>query len=231
MSATLATVVADVRRAHWSGRVGTGRTVRGRRRRVDRIGLRLPMSDSRQAASGDLEQLIAACADGDQAAFKRLYEVQSARLYGLALRMTRDAGMAADALHDAMLQAWQRAARYDATLGSVEAWLIGLVRYRSIDLLRKYGRERPGLEGEAETPDTDPDPLHQLMTTDEGSALHRCLDVLDARYRRVVTLSFMDGLSHTELAERLTMPLGTIKSWIRRGLLSLRECLGQAGRS
>ena len=184
------------------------------------------MVDQGQAASRDLEPLIVACANGDQAAFKQLYESQSARLYGLALRMTRDGGMAADALHDAMLQAWQRASRYDSALGSVEAWLIGLVRYRAIDLLRKYGRERPGLEGETDMPDADPDPLHQLMATDDGAALHRCLDVLDGRYRNVVTLSFMDGLSHTELAERLTMPLGTIKSWIRRGLLSLRECLG-----
>ncbi len=175
----------------------------------------------------DLEGLIAACAEGDQAAFQRLYELQAARLYGLALRMTRDAGMAADALHDAMLQVWQKASRYDATFGSVEAWLIGLLRYRAIDLLRKYGRERPGLEAETERPDTDPDPLDRLEATEDGAALHRCLDVLDVRYRRVVLLSFMEGLSHTELAERLAMPLGTIKSWIRRGLLSLRECLGR----
>ena len=185
------------------------------------------MMDQGQTASGDLEGLIAACANGDQAAFKRLYDLQSARLYGLALRMTRDAGMAADALHDAMLQAWQRAARYDAALGSVEAWLIGLVRYRSIDLLRKYGRERPGLDDGVETPDTDPDPLERLMSRDDGAALHACIETLDTRYRRVVLLSFMDGFSHTELAEHLSMPLGTIKSWIRRGLLSLRECLGR----
>ena len=218
---------ATRRDSPWSRCAQVVRTGAGRRRRVDRIMPRLPMMDQRQAASGDLERLIASCAEGDQAAFRRLYDLQSARLYGLALRMTRDAGMAADALHEAMLQAWQRASRYDATLGSVEAWLIGLVRYRSIDLLRKYGRERPGLEGEADAPDTDPDPLARLLSRDDGEALHRCLDGLDGRYRRVVMLSFMDGLSHTELAEHLTMPLGTIKSWIRRGLLSLRECLGR----
>jgi RNA polymerase sigma-70 factor (ECF subfamily) len=183
------------------------------------------MMDQRQTVSSDLERLIGACAAGDEAAFRRLYQLQSPRLYGLALRLTRDPGMAADALHDAMLQAWQRASRYDATLGSVEAWLIGLIRYRSIDLIRKYGRERPGLEGDTEATDTDPDPLQQLLATDDGEALHACLGGLDTRYRKVVLLSFMDGLSHTELAERLAMPLGTIKSWIRRGLLSLRECL------
>ncbi len=185
------------------------------------------MMDQRHTAAGDLEDLIAGCAQGDQSAFKQLYDLQSARLYGLALRLTRDTGMAADALHDAMLQAWQRASRYDPSLGSVDAWLIGLVRYRSIDLLRKFGRERPGFDGETDEPDTDPDPLERLMTRDDGAALHRCLDELDGRYRRVVLLSFMDGLSHTELAEQLRTPLGTVKSWIRRGLIGLRECLGR----
>jgi RNA polymerase sigma-70 factor (ECF subfamily) len=184
------------------------------------------MMDQSQTASGELERLIAACAQGDQVSFRRLYELQSSRLYGVALRMTRDAGLAADALHDAMLQAWQRASRFDATVGSAEAWLVGLVRYRSIDLLRKYGRERPGLDVETETADGAPSPLERLVATDEESRLHRCLAVLDERYRRVVTLSFMDGLSHTELAEKLTLPLGTVKSWIRRGLIGLRECLG-----
>ena len=212
--------------APWSRQVRSVRTEARHGFRRGKIGWRPRMIEQSQTASGDLERLIAACAGGDQTSFKRLYELQSPRLYGVALRMTRDAGLAADALHDAMLQAWQRAARYDASVGSAEAWLIGLVRYRSIDLLRKYGRERPGLDGEPEQVDDEPSPLERLVATDDGSRLHRCLAVLDDRYRRVVTLSFMDGLSHTELAERLTLPLGTVKSWIRRGLQSLRECLG-----
>jgi RNA polymerase sigma-70 factor (ECF subfamily) len=179
-----------------------------------------------RALTGELEGLVAAAATGDRAAFQRLYELQSPRLYGLALRMTRDAGMAADALHDAMLQAWQKASRYDPSLGPVEAWLVGLLRYRAIDLIRRYGRERPGFEAEAEGTDPEPDALSRLVESEDTSALRRCLAALDERYRRVVVLSFMDGLSHTELAERLTAPLGTVKSWIRRGLLNLRECLG-----
>ena len=210
----------------WSRSDPRVRTRPHRRLRADRIGLRPSMMDHGQTASGDLERLIAGCADGDRASFRRLYDLQSPRLYGVALRMTRDAGLAADALHDAMLQAWQRASRFDATVGSAEAWLVGLVRYRSIDLLRKYGRERPGLDVETETADGEASPLDRLVATDEGSRLHRCLAILDERYRRVVTLSFMDGLSHTELAEKLALPLGTVKSWIRRGLIGLRECLG-----
>lgn len=174
---------------------------------------------------GELEALVAACAQGDQSAFKRLYEAQSRRLYGFALRMTRDPGMAADALHEAMLQAWQRASRFDPSMGSAEGWLVGLVRYRSIDLIRKYGRERPGLEAEPETHDTEPTPLEHLMSGEDGERLRRCLATLDEKHRRVVLMSFMNGLSHSELADELATPLGTIKSWIRRGLAGLRECL------
>ena len=207
----------------WSTSTWLVTTTADRRTRAGLLGWRLPMID--RSSAGDLEGLVAESANGDHAAFQRLYELQAPRLYGLALRMTRDAGMAADALHDAMLQAWQKAARYDASLGSVEAWLVGLLRYRTIDLIRRYGRERPGLDAPDEEVDPEPDPLARLVSTDEGSALHRCLQALEERYRRVVVLSFMDGLSHTELAERLTAPLGTVKSWIRRGLLTLRECL------
>ena len=209
----------------WSGDGRLITTRLDRRTRAGLLGWRLPMIDL--SVASELEGLVARAAGGDKAAFQRLYELQAPRLYGLALRMTRDAGMAADALHDAMLQAWQKAARYDASLGPVEAWLVGLVRYRAIDLIRRYGRERPGLDGQDEEADPEPDPLARLVSSDEGSALHRCLQGLEERYRRVVLLSFMDGLSHTELAERLTAPLGTVKSWIRRGLLNLRECLDQ----
>lgn len=150
--------------------------------------------------------------------------MQSARLYGQALRLTRQPQLAADAVHDAFLQVWQRASQFDPARGRAEVWLSSLLRYRAIDILRKRSRENYGLEP-ADEPDTGPDPLHQLVSSADGQALRRCLDELGEGQRRVVLLAFVDGLSHSELAIRLKAPLGTVKSWVRRSLLGLRRCL------
>lgn len=173
----------------------------------------------------DLGRLIEACAAGDATAFRRIYELQSSRLYAVALRMTRDAAAASDVLHDAMLQAWRRASRFDAALGSGEAWLLSLLRYRAIDHLRRHGRERTSPDAGVDSVDPDPDPLDRMVATDDGARLHACLEALDTRYRRALMLSFFDGLSHSELAAKIGSPLGTVKSWVRRGLLGLKECL------
>lgn len=171
-----------------------------------------------------LDGLLLRCGGGDRAAFRRLYDLQSARLYGQALRLTRQPQLAADAVHDAFLQIWQRSSRFDPERGRAGVWLSSLLRYRAIDILRKRSRENYGLEP-ADEPDTSPDPLHQLVSSAEGGALRRCLDELEEGQRRVVLLAFVDGLSHSELAARLKAPLGTVKSWVRRSLLSLRRCL------
>lgn len=172
-----------------------------------------------------LKVLLVRCAEGDHAAFRRLYDLQAGRLYGLALRLTRQPQLAADAVHDALLQVWQRAAQFDPTRGSAEAWLSSLLRYRAIDLLRRREREEdsgnlPDIADEA------PDPLAALSSSLDAVALRRCLADLEATQRRAVTLAFFDGLSHPELAARLDAPLGTVKSWVRRALTTLRRCLG-----
>ena len=174
--------------------------------------------------SESLDLLLSRCGGGDRAAFRRLYDLQSARLYGQALRLTRQPQLAADAVHDAFLQVWQRSSRFDPARGHAEAWLSSLLRYRAIDILRKRGRENYGVEA-ADEPDTGPDALQQLVSSSEGSALRRCLDQLEEGQRRVVLLAFVDGLSHSELAAKLQAPLGTVKSWVRRALLGLRRCL------
>lgn len=171
-----------------------------------------------------LDLLLSRCGGGDRNAFRQLYDLQSARLYGQALRLTRQPQLAADAVHDAFLQVWQRSSRFDPSRGRAEAWLSSLLRYRAIDILRKRGRENYGAEP-VEEPDTSPDPLDQLVSSAEGTALRRCLDELEEGQRRVVLLAFVDGLSHSELAARLQAPLGTVKSWVRRALLGLRRCL------
>ena len=178
--------------------------------------------DSAEAAA--LAALLGRCGQGDRAAFRRLYDLESKRLYGLALRITRQPALAADAVHDALLQAWERAALFDPGRGSVAAWLTGLVRYRAIDAMRKRAREVTGIDLPDEADET-PGALERLSASAAGEALRRCLSTLEQHQRRVIVLAFVDGLSHAELAVRLESPLGTVKSWIRRGLQALKACL------
>ena len=172
----------------------------------------------------EIAQLLVSCASGDATAFRRLYELQSAPLYGLALRITRQPTLAADAVHDALLQVWRNAERFDPTRGSARAWLATLVRYRAMDAVRKTRREVPSLEQD-ERADTDPDPLDRLLSTQDGQALHRCLQDVAPERRTLVVMAFVDGLTHAEIATRLRQPMGTVKSTIRRALLTLRTCL------
>jgi RNA polymerase sigma-70 factor (ECF subfamily) len=174
--------------------------------------------------STDLETLLARCAEGDKLAFRQLYDQTAPRLYAVALRITRQPSLAADAVHDAFLQVWQRAGRFDTSRGSAETWLISLARYRALDLVRRTGREVMGAELPDRT-DEEPDQLERLSARREGAALHRCLETLELDKRQLVMLAFLDGLTHAELATRLKAPLGTVKSWIRRGLQDLRRCL------
>ncbi len=171
--------------------------------------------------------LLARCAVSDGVAFRRLYELHSARLYGIALRITRQPALASDAVHDAFLQVWRNAARFDPERGNAEGWLISLVRYRALDIARRQVREQPGHEI-PEQADTDPDALSQLVAGSNGQALKTCLEQIDAPRRFLVTLSFIEGLTQSQVAERLGQPLGTVKSTIRRALLSLRSCLEQS---
>jgi RNA polymerase sigma-70 factor, ECF subfamily len=177
------------------------------------------LRDPRETAS-----LLRACGGGDRAAFRRLYELWGARLHGIALRITRQPSLAADATHDAFVQVWQRAARFDPARGSPEAWLVSLVRYRALDIVRNRAREIGGYEP-ADEADKAPDAFAVLVQSTEGTALKRCLHELDPERRRIVLLAYVDGFSHGELSARLSLPLGTVKSWIRRGLRALRDCL------
>jgi RNA polymerase sigma-70 factor (ECF subfamily) len=172
----------------------------------------------------DTAALLHRCAGGDRAAFRLLYDRWGSRLYGIAVRITRQPSLGADAVHDAFVQIWQQAHRFDPERGSPDAWIIGLVRYRALDIVRRQSREIPGYEAD-EREDESPDVLARLVSTAEGAALHRCLNELEADRRRLVVMAFVDGLSHSELAERLSVPLGTVKSSIRRSLIALRGCL------
>ncbi len=168
--------------------------------------------------------LLAQCAQADGAAFRRLYDQQAPMLYAVAIRITRDAALASDAVHDAMLQVWRNAARFDPARGNARAWLISLVRYRALDTIGRTRREVVGV-AMPEPIDPEPLPLDRLQATQSGQALHRCLEEIEPVRRGLVALAFVEGLSHSEIAQRARQPLGTVKSGIRRALLALRACL------
>ncbi len=183
------------------------------------------MDDTQTATLSSTGILIAAIGRGSRAALKRLYELESSRLYGIALRIARRPDIAADVLQETFIQVWQNARSFSPERGSGAAWLTGIVRFRAIDAVRKLGREilsdDPRLGDEA----IEPDVIERIDAKAEAEALRRCLEQLDDSQRRCVVLAFVDGFSHAEIAERLAEPLGTVKSRVRRGLLSLRSCL------
>jgi len=175
-------------------------------------------------AADDLAPLIRACAAGNRAALRLLYDSQAPRLKALAWRITGSAALAEDVLHDVFLRVWQQARQFDPARGSGRAWLTTITRYRALDLLRRTAREVPA-DGLPEDIDDSPDAVARLIASAEGRALHRCLEGLEAPRRRMITAAFVDGRTHAELSAALNIPLGTVKSMIRRSLASLRKCL------
>lgn len=178
-------------------------------------------------ADAELEQLIAACARRESVALRRLYTLASPKLFGCMVRILRRRALAEEALQDVFVSIWQRAAQFDASRGRPWAWLISIARYRAIDVLRN---ERVELYREAELEDLpDLAVLPEVAGADSrftAEALTRCLGSLSLDQRRGIELAFINGRSHAQIAQTVGQPLGTVKSWIRRGLKSLRDCLG-----
>ena len=172
-----------------------------------------------------LQTLLAATARKDEQAFARLYELSSANLYGVAIRILKSESAAQDALQDAFVQVWQRANDFHSDKGSPMAWMASIVRYRALDMIR---RQKPTLPVEAidlEQVDQEPGLLGDVLESDMSKLIRDCLQELGAPQRSMILLAFFDGLTHDELADRTATPLGTVKSWIRRGLQSIKRCL------
>lgn len=179
----------------------------------------------RMDATPDLASLIGAVAGGDQRALRTIYQRQSTRLFGVANAILRDREAAADALHDAFVKIAGRAAQFDLSRGPPEAWLGGIVRNAALDIARRRGREMPTDDPNLGDSAVEPDALDRIAASAEGARLRECLGRLEEKNRKGILLAFVHGLSHAQVAAQLDEPLGTVKAWIRRGLLRLRECL------
>jgi RNA polymerase sigma-70 factor, ECF subfamily len=174
----------------------------------------------------ELARLLQATARGDRAAFARLYEKTAPRLLGAGVHMLRHRDLAEDLLQDVFVKVWHRASEYHAERGGVLTWLFSVQRYLALDRLRARRPTQELDEEMAETLAADgPDPSTLAMSSDMAARMRGCLEELTDQQRRSVSLAFFEGLTHAELTQRLQTPLGTVKSWIRRGLLSLKRCL------
>lgn len=180
------------------------------------------------ATSSDaLAGLMTRIADGERDALRQLYEATSAKLFGVCLRILRDREESEDVLQDVYVTIWRRADRFDAGRASVVTWISTIARNRAIDRLRARG------------PMAYAEPVEDLEIQDEGQVaaeallsaaddrarLAGCLSELDARTQQVIRTAFFEGVTYDALARRMETPLGTVKSWIRRGLAKLRGCL------
>jgi RNA polymerase sigma-70 factor (ECF subfamily) len=199
----------------------------------------IPKSDWSQR-SQELSRLLARAGLGDRAAFATLYQQTSAHLLGVVLRIQRDRAQAEDILQEVYVNVWRAAQSFDAAQSQPLTWLTSVARNRAIDSLRRT-QTQPQIQGTPSTSDEEsdvydtvaddaPGPLDLLSRASDARALSACMEVLTAQQRQSVALAFFDGLSHAEVAARMHQPLGTVKSWVRRALLSLKSCLDSAAR-
>ena len=178
------------------------------------------------------EQLVAALhqtAKGDRAALQQVYELTSAKLFGICLRICGDREAAEDVLQDVYVKVWRRAASFDAQRASPISWLAIIARNAAVDWRRTQAHHSSADErAMALIPDDGPLADHILEQSETRDLLLACLDGLEADQAVAIRRTFLGGLTYSELADHLRIPLGTIKSRIRRGMQGLKECLGDA---
>ena len=186
--------------------------------------------------SAQLAALLARVALADQRAFAELYRKTSAHLYAVAVRIVRDGAIAEEILQEAFVSVWHYAATYDAAKSQPLTWLTSIVRNRCLDQRRRREVDTvslaPATDDDAQTLDVaaeGPTPVELLLSGAQARSVRDCVDALEAGPKQAIALAFFQGLSHAELAAHLREPLGTVKSWIRRGLERLRRCLDAAG--
>jgi RNA polymerase sigma factor (sigma-70 family) len=184
----------------------------------------------RMDAEVSRSQLAAALmrvATGDRAALRMVYQDTSAKLFGVCLRILNDRSEAEDLLQDVYVTVWRKAASFDPGRASPITWLVAIARNRAIDRLRSSAVRRRMEPIEAADTVSDPElpAIERIERAQQHQRLVHCLEELDSRHSAAIRAAFLDGATYEELAKRMSVPLGTVKSWIRRGLLKLRTCL------
>jgi RNA polymerase sigma-70 factor (ECF subfamily) len=175
----------------------------------------------------DLTALVAAVGQGDRAAFEQVYVATRAKLYGVVLRILRRHDLAEEVIQETYLRIWGSAGSFDPSKASPITWMVTIARNRAIDLVRK--RSEASLEEEPEAMDVAaeiPNPLAARELSEDLSQLMNCIGRLDTDRKQMVLLAYYNGLSREQLAAKFERPVNTIKTWLRRSLIEIRECLG-----
>jgi RNA polymerase sigma-70 factor (ECF subfamily) len=185
------------------------------------------MMDTPAADTPLLASALARVALGDRQAFEAVYRETSGRLFAICLRVLADRAEAEDVLQEVFTTVWHKAGQFDASRASATTWLGMIARNRAIDRLRAApaSQRHAPIELAEEIVDAAATPAIAAEATDDRNRLGECLGKLDARRRSLIRVAFFEGATYEELAARVGSPLGSVKSWIRRGLLQLRECL------
>ncbi len=180
-------------------------------------------SDHSLTAEAEISAAVVRCASGDRLALRIIYDREAARMIGVAMRILRRKDLAEEATHEAFLRIWRSAQSFDPARGAARAWLFAIVRNQALTILRNEQRFDADTLDENHEPDLDD---RGIEVARDRARCVRCLQQLDTGRRSAIVLAYVHGFSHGELAGRLGVPLGTVKSWVRRGLRSLQECMG-----
>ncbi len=185
-----------------------------------------PLADADRLAA-----LLQRVALGDRQALRALYDATATKLFGLALRITSRRDWAEDVVQESFVSIWHHAGDYRPALAAPMTWMTTIVRNRALDCLRRQAAARGGVAVDFDDdlaewlPDEAAGPAELAVASQQARALNACLERLEPSQRQAIALAYLRDLSHSELADRLRVPLGTVKSWIRRGLERLRICL------
>lgn len=177
------------------------------------------------ASRQEISDLITATALSDRKAFARLYERTNAKLFGVALRILKDRMEAEEAIQEVYVKIWQRADRFQQTSFSPMSWLIAIARNHALDILRARRPASSEIGEAVEIADTGPDPEQSAIDQGERTRIDVCLDQLEENKAQAVRAAYLDGYAYQDLAERFDVPLNTMRTWLRRSLLKLKECL------
>ncbi len=186
------------------------------------------MAMNQMNTPAELLEMLSRTGQGDRLAFERLYQATSSKLFGLALRILASRDLAEEALQDAFVKIWHNADTYQADKAAVMTWMTVIVRNRCLDLLRASPQEQRLNDEESfdDWASDDLGPMEQAASRSDTRALIQCMKQLAPLQRQAFALNYFHGLAHDQLAMQLAQPLGTIKTWLRRGLDTLKNCMG-----